>query len=193
MRRERRVPERATTTPASTNEASSAVVRMKMNLPSDRSRLARSARRPALARPTRRRMATAIATPIALCATTVPHVRPLDPEVETVDERELENHVDHVPGDDDHERGPEVRDTPEVALTSDREERRGDAECGDAKVRHGSTTRSAARHRSPRRSAARGRRRRSRTRQPKPRESQRDCAPRRDAVTSSPAPTARAT
>ena len=60
--------------------------------------------------------------------------RALDPEIEAVDEHDLENQVDDVAGDHDHERCAEIGDATEEALAADREERGGDAERRDLQV-----------------------------------------------------------
>ena len=66
-----------------------------------------------------------------------PPGRALDPEVEAVDEHDLEHEVDDVPGDHDQKRRPQVGDAAEKALAADREERRRDPERRDPQVRDG--------------------------------------------------------
>ena len=55
-------------------------VRRKMNFPSESSRRASTGRRPALPRPTRRRIATTNASAHPVCAITVPHAEPAIPQ-----------------------------------------------------------------------------------------------------------------
>ncbi len=58
-----------------------------------------------------------------------------DPPVEDVDEEDLEDEVRDVRDDDDLERPAQVRDAAEVALSCERDERRGQADRGDPEVR----------------------------------------------------------
>ena len=129
-------PIRVTTTPARTNEAINDTVRMKMNLPSESKRRARAGRRPAFGEtdPAQDRDDHRDSH-ARLCDDRAPR-RALDPEIEAVDERELENQVDDVARDHDQQRRAQVGDATEEALAADREKggrnpERRDPQVGD--------------------------------------------------------------
>ena len=63
--------------------------------------------------------------------------RSLDAEIEAVDEHHLEDHVDDVARDHDHERRAQVGDAAKEALAADREERGRNAERHDPQVGDG--------------------------------------------------------
>ena len=85
----------------------------------------------------RRRITTTKATPAAAWATTVDHAVPGEAHVERVHERERENEVDDVGGEQDHERCPIVGRAPLDALGPEGDEHEGDAERGDTQVLDG--------------------------------------------------------
>ena len=107
---------------------------MKMNLPSESRRRASAGRRPAFGEADPAQDRDGHRDPHARLRDHRPPRRALDPEIEAVDEHHLENQVDDVAGDHDHERRAEIGDATEEALAADREECRGDAERRDLQV-----------------------------------------------------------
>ncbi len=127
-------PIRVTTTPARTNEAISETVRMKMNLPSESRRRARAGRRPAFDEPDPAQDRDDHRDSHARLRDDRSPRGALDPEIEAVDERDLENQVDDVAGDHDQQRRAEIGDATEEALAADREEGRRNPERRDPQV-----------------------------------------------------------
>ena len=130
--------------------------------------------------------------PCPACAITVPAAEPSRPEVQAVDEPQLEDDVDELRGDDDEQRRPQVLDPAQVALAGERDERGHEPERADAQVALGERGRLAA----PPNSATSGSASATQTSastSPIALASQSDCAASSPARAASPAPCSRAT
>ena len=112
----------------------SAIVRMKIHFPSESTRRASAGRGRASPPRRPRRIDDDERRAHPELRDRRPARRARDPPVEAVDEEHLEDHVRDVPRDDDDERRPQVRDPAQVALAAERDERRGEADRGDAEV-----------------------------------------------------------
>ena len=143
--------------------------------------------------PRARSSSAANAAPMPSWARTVPAAEPSRPEVEPVDEHELEHDVRGVAGHDDDERRPQVAHAAQPALAGEREQRARDAEDRDPQVARGEAGRP--RRRRPARAAPGPPRRPAPPRPSRraPSASQSAWGPSAVAARSSPAPCSRAT
>ena len=147
----RATPRRCARAPrsATRNEPTSAPVRTTRSPPTLRSG-ACSAQRGLRVAAGARSSSTRTRRPCPSCAITVPDRAAVEPQPEPVDEHVVEDDVDDVADDQDHQRRPQVPDAAQVALAGERDENAGHAERGDAQVALGEVARSR-----PRRRAAR--------------------------------------